>query len=220
MTTARQTTTAGNVVTFPVRSRTDAPPAFDDVYEAHFDSVYRWAARLAPHADAEDIAQEVFLVVHRKLGEFRGAARLSTWLFQITYHVLGNYLRKRRVERRALGLLSRDESRLPAADGAVRNEEIQALRRGIERLPLEHRSVLVLFELEQWPCADIAAALGIPVNTVYSRLHHAREKLARELGHGRGEGGRTGRDHAELQSTSDEAGGASRGEPRCGEGEP
>jgi RNA polymerase sigma-70 factor (ECF subfamily) len=67
------------------------------------------------------------------------------------------------------------------ADPAVKSEEAAAVREALASLSLNHRSVLVLFELEQWTCQDIAAALSVPLETVYSRLHYARKKLASKL---------------------------------------
>lgn len=169
-----------NVLELPVSAASDAEACFESVYRRHFRRVYRWVSRLAPSSDAEDLSQEVFLVVHRRLPEFEGKARITTWLFQIAYHVVGAHLRRRRTERRAHGELRL----LPLPEGAEplltleREEEKNALREGLEALDLKHRTVLVMFELEQWSCADIAEALAVPIDTVYTRLHHARRKLA------------------------------------------
>lgn len=170
-----------NVVELPVAREVDPELRFEAVYRAHFRRVYRWVTRLAPSADAEDLAQEVFLVVHRRLPEFEGKARISTWLFQIAYHVVGTYLRRRRSQRRFEGMLSLlpplNEPE-PVHAGIEREEEVLAVRDALEGLDLKHRSVLVMYELEQWSGTDIAEALAIPVDTVYSRLHYARRKLA------------------------------------------
>lgn len=170
-----------NVLELPLSTEVDPERRFEAVYRAHFHRVYRWVARLAPQADSEDLSQEVFLVVHRRLPGFEGRARITTWLFQITYHVVGAYLRRRRSEHRVQGVLSLisapDEAE--AAQAALeREEEVSAVRDALGALQLKHRTVLVMYELEQWSGADIAEALAIPVETVYSRLHYARKKLA------------------------------------------
>lgn len=174
---------AANIIELPVAPAGDAELRFEAVYRGHFRRVYRWVSRLAPSADAEDLSQEVFLVVHRRLPEFEGKARISTWLFQITYHVVGGHLRRWRSERRVRGALSL----MPVPDpdeplaALEREEERLALRDALAALRLEHRTVLVMFELEQWSGADIAEALSIPLETVYSRLHYARRKLASRI---------------------------------------
>jgi len=170
-----------NVLDLPLAREADPEQRFEAVYRAHFHRVYRWVARLAPRSDAEDLSQEVFVVVHRRLPEFEGRARITTWLFQITYHVVGAYLRQRRSESRvkgALSLIALPNEAEPAQAALERDEEVSALRDALEGLQLKHRTVLVMYELEQWSGADIAEALAIPIETVYSRLHYARRKLA------------------------------------------
>jgi RNA polymerase sigma-70 factor (ECF subfamily) len=115
--------------------------------------------------------------------EFAGRARLTTWLFQITYRTIGAQLRRERKKRTLHALLRWLQPNAPAEplESVVRAEEIIAVRRALEALPLKHRTVLVLFELESWSCADIAEALSRPLDTVYSRWHHARQKLAHKV---------------------------------------
>jgi len=174
---------ASNVVELRRFDEQDFEGSFELVYRQHFRQVHRWICRLVPQADAEDLCQDVFLVVHRQLADFEGRARMSTWLFQITYRVIGAYVRRQRTRRVAHALLSwAQASPLQAhVDPAVKNEEAAAVREALEALPLKQRSVLVLFELEQWTCQDIATALSVPLETVYSRLHYARKKLAQKL---------------------------------------
>lgn len=172
-----------NVLDLSVTRASEPELVFESVYRGHFRRVYRWISRLAPHADAEDLSQEVFLVVHRRLPEFEGKARITTWLFQVTYHVIGSHVRRQRTERQVRGQLSLlpRESPPEPLQALVREEELCAVRLALDSLHLKHRTVLVLFELEQWSCADIAEALSIPVDTVYSRLHYARRKLASKI---------------------------------------
>lgn len=174
---------ASNVVELHRVGEHDVEGSFELVYRHHFRQVHRWICRLVPQADAEDLCQDVFLVVHRQLAEFEGRARMSTWLFQITYRVIGAYVRRQRTRRVAHALLSWAQPSPEHAhvDPAVRSEEATAVREALEALPLKHRSVLVLFELEQWTCQDIATAMSLPLETVYSRLHYARKKLASKL---------------------------------------
>jgi RNA polymerase sigma-70 factor (ECF subfamily) len=157
----------------------EAAPAFDDVYEAHFDYVYRVIVRLAGRAHAEDLTQEVFAVVHRRLNEFEGRAKLTTWLFQIAYRVVGAHLRRERLRRMLLGAVPAEEA-VPAAAqrGLEHAEDAAALARALGRLSWKKRAVLVLHEVEEWPGELIAERMGVPVATVWTRLHHARKELA------------------------------------------
>jgi RNA polymerase sigma-70 factor, ECF subfamily len=175
--------TASNVVELHRLGEQAVESSFDVVYRHHFRQVHRWIRRLAPGADAEDLCQDVFVVVHRQLAQFEGRARISTWLFQITYRVVGAYVRRERTRRVAHTLLSwaQPSATSPALDPAVQSEEASAVRAALATLPLKHRSVLVLFELEQWTCQDISVALCVPIETVYSRLHYARRKLAQKV---------------------------------------
>src|SRR5262245_42435105 len=152
---------------------------FDDVYEAHFEYVYRVIVRLAGRTHAEDLTQEVFAVVHRRLDEFEGRAKLTTWLFQIAYRVVGAHMRRERLRRLVAATLPivdappvHDEIPLERAEQSI------ALARALGRLSWKKRVVLVLHEVEDWPCELIAERMGVPVATVWTRLHHARKELA------------------------------------------
>lgn len=156
---------------------TDATPSFDDVYDAHFDYVFRVVVRLAGRSHAEDLTQEVFAVVYRRLGDFEGRAKLTTWLFQIAFRVVGAHLRRERVRRLFLGA---DEDMLHPPPTATLElaEESVALARALAGLPWKLRAVLVLHEVEEWPGERIAECMDIPIGTVWTRLHHARKRLA------------------------------------------
>ncbi|MBA3397572.1 MAG: RNA polymerase sigma factor, partial [Deltaproteobacteria bacterium] len=153
---------------------------FDAVYEAQFDYTYRVVVRLAGIEHAEDLTQEVFAVVHRRLQEFEGRAKLTTWLFQIAYRVVGAHLRRERLRRLCFGP-TRDADDHDAATsatalrGLVQAEDSAALARALAKLPWKKRAVLVLHEVEEWSGELIAERLGIPVATVWTRLHHARK---------------------------------------------
>src|SRR5262245_37472326 len=101
------------------------PPTFAAVYAAHAPTVARWAARLGgPSADVEDITQEVFVVVSRRLAEFRGDSQLSTWLFGITAKVAANERRRRKLRQWWFRLVPAVAERAPAAaEGAVEQLE-------------------------------------------------------------------------------------------------
>lgn len=153
---------------------------FDAVYQAHIQTVARWVARLGgPGVDVEDVTQEVFLLVNRRLPEFRGESRLATWLFSITAKIVANDRRRRKIRRwwtRVAPL---------AVDGAVATadtplEELERRERrtqfyqALEALNERQRRVLILFELEEMSVAEIARLTGLRPGNVRVLLHRAR----------------------------------------------
>ncbi|GAC1549606.1 MAG: hypothetical protein NVS3B10_12890 [Polyangiales bacterium] len=156
---------------------------FREVYDAHFDFVWRSLRRLGvEERDTADAAQDVFVVVHRKLDEFEARSKLTTWLFAICLRVASDRRRRARVRPEDLHADGGEDAldRLPdGAPGAERLAEQRQERALVERvldgLPIEQRAVFVLFELEEQSGEQIAALLDIPTGTVHSRLRLARE---------------------------------------------
>lgn len=169
-----------------------APGDFQALYDAELAYVVRTLARLGvAAADLEDAAQEVFLVVYRRRAERDPARPVRPWLFGIAYRVVGNYVqkahRRREVGGEALDALAPAAAAESPASAAERSEERARLLAALGALDLEHRAAAVLFDLEGLPAPAVADVLGIPINTVYSRVRHARLRLAELLGGGRGE---------------------------------
>ena len=164
--------------------RSGQPHAIERFYIDHAATVLGWVIRLGgPRLDAEDVAQEVFIVALRRIGSFRGEAALTTWLFAITRRVVAN-ARRRAALRTFIGLSDISEPST-TTDGA--DQQLERLRRrraiqhALERLRRPQREVIVLMDLEERTAPEVAALLGIPVGTVYSRLHHARRSFATAL---------------------------------------
>lgn len=155
---------------------------FLEVYRAHFPFVWRSLRRLgvAP-ANLDDASQEVFLVVHRRLPEFEGRSSLRTWIFGITLRVAAEFRRK---AARGPALSAGDSTAWLADQGpsplevAERHDEARLLEAALAALPDERRAILVLAELEGFTVPEIAEAMGINVNTAYSRLRLAREAFS------------------------------------------
>lgn len=167
-----------------------APPrTFDEVYEENVDFVWRVVARLGVRpASVEDVAQEVFVVVHRKLGEFRGMSSIRTWLFQITRLAVQDHRRMIRRKEPPPGTDAAAETDHVPASGesspeseAARTQAVRLLHAILEDMDERKREVFVLAELEQLSAPEIAEALEINVNTVYSRLRLAREAFNQAL---------------------------------------
>ena len=147
------------------------------IYEQHFDFVWRSLRRLgvAP-TDLEDAAQDVFVVVHRRLSSFEHRSTLKSWIFGIALRIAKVYRHK--TARQRTGVPA-DEALLVCTSASPEQarvhvqaaEQVQLL---LDELDDDKRAVFILAELEQLPAAEIAVALGIPVNTVYSRLRLAR----------------------------------------------
>jgi RNA polymerase sigma-70 factor (ECF subfamily) len=166
-------------------SRPRPTPSFDDVYEQTFDFAWRSARRLGVATSAvDDIVQDAFLVVHRRLPEFEGRSSVRTWVFGILFRVVSDH---RRTLRRKGGLseLPHDDvlsghGRGPA-ESLERRQAADVLHALLDELDDEKRTVFVLAELEELSAPEIAEMLGVPANTVYSRLRAAREGFERAL---------------------------------------
>jgi RNA polymerase sigma-70 factor (ECF subfamily) len=164
--------------------------ALGDVYEAHFDFVWRSLRRLGvPDAQLEDAVHDVFLVAHRRLADFEGRSSLKTWLFAIALRVSQNV--RRSLSRRASELLDEEltsEAQAAPDEQAERSRAVKLGARLLDELDAEKRAVFILSELEQLPAAEISDMLKVPLFTVYSRLRAARRAfeaaLAREQARG------------------------------------
>jgi RNA polymerase sigma-70 factor (ECF subfamily) len=168
-----------------LRLRAGGAGAFEELVITYQHRVFGVALRmLGSRAEAEDVAQETFLRAHRALGEFRGEARLGTWLYAIASRLCLNRLAsgQRRHERRDEDALATApaEGGDPAA-ALDRSELSAALQEAIAALPEERRIVVVLRDLEGLAYEEIAEALGLELNTVRSRLHRARLDLKAKL---------------------------------------
>jgi RNA polymerase sigma-70 factor (ECF subfamily) len=187
--------------TFVARSG-DAPTSgeeerggdFDAIYETWFHDVSRWIRALGGlDADLDDLTQEVFIVVRRKLALFDGA-NLPGWLYCITARTVSD--QRRRAWWKSLFRRRRDVDLdllpSPAADPAEQLEQVDArrtLQRLLAKMSEKRRVAFVLFEVEGYSGEEIADLLDIPIATVWTRLHHARRdflELLRE--HQRKEG--------------------------------
>jgi len=144
----------------------------EQVFRQHYQGVYRLALSLSGnHADAEDIAQEVFVAIIGALPRFRGDAKLSTWIYRIALRVGTRWLSRR-------GADVELPPTLLAADHGIPIDLVNALH----KLPIDSRMVILLAAIEGLSHGEVAEVLAIPVGTVASRLHYARKRLAELLG--------------------------------------
>jgi RNA polymerase sigma-70 factor (ECF subfamily) len=168
----------------PASESVAEPCTFARVYDVHFAFVWR-TLRLLGVAEAalEDAAQDVFAVVSHKLPEFAGRSSLRTWLFSIVRRTAANYRRSHRRKIRPLVPLSDTfvgSEPTPQAH-AEAQEAARAIERFCETLDPDRRALFVLALLEEVPASEIAGALGVPTNTIYSRVRLLRSALERAL---------------------------------------
>lgn len=155
------------------------------IYRDHAQFVWISLQRFGVHpADLDDIVQEVFIVVQRRLHTFDSSGRVTTWLFGICMRIAANYRRRRRWKFEILSGGRHDErpnSLVLSDELLIRREEREFADRILGKLDVSKRAIFVMFELEALSCAEIATLMNIPVGTVYSRLHSARQQLKKLL---------------------------------------
>ena len=163
------------------------PLGFDAVYEAHSQTVARWVARLGgPGVDVEDLTQEVFLLVNRRLSEFRRESRLSTWLFSITAKLVANDRRRRQTRRWWTRFAPHAVEHARAMtdtplEELERRERRTQFYQALEALNERQRRVLVLFELEEMSVAEISGLTGLRPGNVRVLLHRARAAFLKRM---------------------------------------
>lgn len=154
---------------------------FETIYQEHFDFVWRSLRRLGvPDSAIDDAAQDVFVVTHRALPRFRGESSVKTWLFAIAFRVARKHRPAPTGEPLDAELLADPFARSPQ-DATLDEEARKLLYRMLETLEEERRAVFILAELEGMSAPEIAEALGVKLNTVYSRLRLARADFGAEV---------------------------------------
>jgi RNA polymerase sigma-70 factor (ECF subfamily) len=177
------------LVSRSLRSRMEQSVAGDDhraefraIYDAWFEDVCRWIRALGGlDADRDDIVQEVFLVVRRRLKAFDGN-NLAGWLYRITSRQVRDFRRRAWVKYIFTKRRSQEPDVLPhggssPAAALERKEEQRVLHTLLAKMPEARRTAFVLFEIEGLSGEEIARIQSIPVNTVWTRLHHARREF-------------------------------------------
>jgi RNA polymerase sigma-70 factor (ECF subfamily) len=168
----------GNIL---ARARESDPTAWRQLYEAHFDFVFGVTRKLGtPAEEVEDVVQEVFLVVFRKLSSFH-EGRFTTWIYRICANIVSDRHRRRR-RRRALDVFRGFVSATPRPDPeqhAQASSAQRAVQRVLEHMSPKKREVFALFEIDGLSSDEIAEHVGCPAATVRTRLFHARQEFVR-----------------------------------------
>jgi RNA polymerase sigma-70 factor (ECF subfamily) len=156
---------------------------FEAIYSEHFAFVWRCLRGLGvPEAALDDAAQDVFVIVHRRLSEFRGESTLRTWLYAIVRNVASNARRSQR-RKGELAELPLDAA-ATSGDPHQRAQEQQAarfVRTFLDGIGDKKRELFVLAVIEQMSVPEVAEALGIPLNTAYTRLRSVRAEFQAAL---------------------------------------
>lgn len=167
-----------------------APPAFVDVYQETFAFVWRTARRLGVMDSAvDDVAQEVFVTVYRRLDQFEGRCSVKTWVFSILMGIVRNYRRSRRRKGAAEPIsaavvdpeLLEDRAADPL-EQATRAQAGRMVHKLLDEMTEDKAIVFVLAELEGLTVPEISELIGANVNTVYSRLRAGRKEFDHALG--------------------------------------
>lgn len=169
-----------------IRSKEGSQDAFRQLVEMYTPRVYGLVRNLVSStSEAEDVTQEVFFKVYRKLDSFREDSAFYTWLYRVAVNAATDWLKKRRLDR---SFQVDDVGSLPLLDPAdgpdddLGKKDLRAeVRRAMATLPQKFRTILVLRELEGLAYEEISAVLSISKGTVESRLFRARARLKTEL---------------------------------------
>lgn len=162
---------------------------FDEVYASTVDYVWSVVCRMGvPRSDAEDVVQDIFVVVYRRLADFEGRSQLKTWVFTIAIHLVQHYFRThaRKPGDRATAkgtevqALVESRERCPSVE-VERMEGWDALDRVLAQLDEGKRLVFVLAEIEQMTLSEIGAIVGTNANTVATRLRAARQAFEKAM---------------------------------------
>jgi RNA polymerase sigma-70 factor (ECF subfamily) len=166
------------------RVRLGDEEAFASIVDRYKDSLVNYLTHLARSRDrAEEIAQDAFVRLFDNAARYRDSERLGPYLFRIATNLLVSAIRRERRWGLLLPRFAASNTRtVPWPDAALFESEIQRqVSAALARLPIKYRAPLLLYEIEEWSYEDIAAALGLRLGTVKSRISRARETLRRQL---------------------------------------
>ena len=181
---------------FVARLRANDDAAYDELVRTYSASIFHVAYRmLGDTAEASDAVQEIFLKVFRNIGGFKGEAALKTWIFRIAFSEILNRLRwwKRRYRFATVSLDDQPNgngtgpahtvaSLSPTPEEVLQSKEQEtAIQQALGKLSSEHRSIVVLRDIEGFSYNEIADVLGVSIGTVKSRLARARGDLKKSL---------------------------------------
>jgi RNA polymerase sigma-70 factor (ECF subfamily) len=179
---------------FVLRLRANEDAAYDELVRTYHASIYHVACRmLGDPGEAADVTQDIFVKVFRNIARFKGEAALKTWIYRIAFSEILNRLRwfRRRYRHSTVSLDEADgngngaiqlRDEYPTPDAILESKERKtAIQKAIWKLSSQHRSIIVLRDIEGFSYGEIAEILGISIGTVKSRLARARADLKKCL---------------------------------------
>lgn len=151
--------------------------AFEQLFRIYHPRLFTFLFRLTrSHGAADELTNDVLLILWKDAGRFRGESKVSTWIFGIAYRQALAHLRKRKLT--TVSLLEKDTA---AVENDTTLEREDWVRQSIERLPPKQKLTVMLVYFLGLTCEETATASGVPVNTVKTRMFHARQKMKRHL---------------------------------------
>jgi RNA polymerase sigma-70 factor, ECF subfamily len=166
---------------------------FEKIYDDFHPKIFRYLCRFAGDSEAEDLTQEVFVKVSRSLKTFKGESQLSTWLYRIATNTAIDNMRslsfRQNAQTGALDDSCDIEDReiwtgkeLPSLEQILlQRDRFHCFMSFVQKLPVNYRMVILLSEIEQLACKEIAEILDLSPETVKIRLHRGRTRLLEEL---------------------------------------
>jgi RNA polymerase sigma-70 factor, ECF subfamily len=160
-----------------------APPNFNAIFRTEFDYVWNSLRRLGiPERDLEDLTHDVFFRIYERLADYDAGRPLRPWLFGFSFRVASDYRRRFSNRREVLSPESEAGDPGPTAlDRLVQAEAMTLAQTALEGIEIERRAVFILHEIDGSSVPEIANALGLPLNTAYSRLRVARDEFRAAL---------------------------------------
>jgi len=189
---ARAPEVSGQESLFVLRLKANEDAAYDELVRTYNASIFHVAYRmLGDTAEASDVVQEIFIKVFRNIGGFKGEAALKTWIFRIALSEILNRLRWWKSRHRSSTVSLDDQPNGhehyvpdsgPSPEEMLESKEREvAIQEALAKLSSEHRSIIVLRDIEGFSYTEIADVLGISLGTVKSRLARGREDLKKSL---------------------------------------
>jgi RNA polymerase sigma-70 factor (ECF subfamily) len=159
--------------------------AFEELYRLHHRRVYTLCLRMTQNeAEAEDITQDIFIVLLHKAGDYRAEASFTTWLHRMTVNQVLMHFRKKKAKREEQAEDDQNETVTPRRMAGTRAAQLIdriTLEDALARLPPGYRAAFVLHDVEGYEHEEVARLLGCAVGTSKSQLHKARTKLRKLL---------------------------------------
>ena len=173
----------GRIAAVALPTQPTQPPDFRTIFDQHFDYVWFTLRRFGVAArDLDDLAHDVFFQIYQHLAQYDPSRPLRPWLFGFAYRMASDYRRLARHRRETLDEPCEGIDAAPsAAERVASRQTLDLVWNALEHLDLDRRAIFVLHDVEGYSIPEVASALGIPLNTAYSRLRLAREQFAKSV---------------------------------------